>query len=339
MSRRFGESGGQGSSRPSRAPHASAVRRGEGPSSRENSPPSDVASSGFITSKGNRWLKLFRAALQGGGPGAGEAIAVEGPKLIEDAFRAGLRAEALLVSETGDKLLARILLASRDTDEGISQSRILQTTDPLFASAAGTATPQGVAALFQQPNWHFNNLVGQSKHSPSSPTASPASERAVALVVVVVGVQDPGNVGTILRSAEAFGATGVVAARGTADPWSPKAVRASAGSALRIPVLREIAANSVVKQLRAAGLKIVATSSHNAVGRDRKGADLSRPTAIFIGSEGAGLPDEIIQSADATIAIPTASAVESLNAGVAASIVLYEAARQRAAVLEASKLY
>ncbi len=284
----------------------------------------------MITSKDNRWLKLFRGGLQGGGPATGEAIAVEGPKLIEDAFRAGLRAEALLVSESSDMLLERILLAARDTDDGISQSRVLRTTGALFSSIAGTETPQGVAALFQQPNWHFDNVLGQRKQTATS---------AVPLVVAIVGVQDPGNVGTILRSAEAFGATGVVAARGTADPWSPKAVRASAGSALRIPVLRGIAANALLTQLRAAGLKIVATSSHRADEASRRNeADLSRPTAIFIGGEGAGLPDEIIQSADATIAIPITAAVESLNAGVAASIVLYEAARQRAAARQASKL-
>jgi TrmH family RNA methyltransferase len=114
-------------------------------------------------------------------------------------------------------------------------------------------------------------------------------------------------------------------------------VRASAGSALRVPILRGIAPASLLTQLRASGLKIVATSSH-AAAAEHKEADLSRPTALWIGSEGAGLPEEIIQSADATIAIPIANAVESLNAGVAASIVLYEAARQRVASRQASQL-
>jgi TrmH family RNA methyltransferase len=329
VSGRFGKSGGRVSGALSRAPH---VHHREHSSAHD-----DPSSSDLITSKDNRWLKLFRAGLKGGGPAAGEAIAVEGPKLIEDAFRAGLRAEAVLVNESSDMLLERVLVAARDTDDGISQSRVLKATDQLFAGAAGTETPQGVAALFQQPNWHFDNVLGQRKHSASSPAASSALAVPVALVVVIVGVQDPGNVGTILRSAEAFGATGVVAARGTADPWSPKAVRASAGSALRVPLLRGIAAASLLTQLRAAGLKIVATSSHAGAVEDQK-VDMTRPTALFIGSEGAGLPDEIIQSADATIAIPITAAVESLNAGVAASIVLYEAARQRASSREASKL-
>jgi len=154
-----------------------------------------------------------------------------------------------------------------------------------------------------------------------------------ALVVVMAGAQDPGNVGTIARSAEAFGATGVVTTRGSADPWSPKALRASAGSGLRVPVLRGMAIPVLLAQLRVAGVKIVAASSHAAAadagGADDAVADLREAVAIFIGNEGAGLPREIENVADARISIPMSAGVESLNAGVAASVVLYEAARQR----------
>jgi RNA methyltransferase, TrmH family len=146
-------------------------------------------------------------------------------------------------------------------------------------------------------------------------------------------VQDPGNIGTIVRSAQAFGATGVVTTRGSADPWSPKALRASAGSGLRVPVLRGMAIPVLLAQLRVAGVKIVAASSHAAsVGAgeaDELAADLREAVAIFIGNEGAGLPREIEHVADARISIPMMAGVESLNAGVAASVVLYEAARQR----------
>jgi TrmH family RNA methyltransferase len=154
------------------------------------------------------------------------------------------------------------------------------------------------------------------------------------LVVVMAGVQDPGNVGTIVRSAEAFGATGAVAARASADPWSPKALRASAGSALRLPLLRGMAIPVLLAQLRIARVKIYAASSGpaGAAGAPRDmatQADLRDAAAIFIGSEGTGLPAEVTRAADAVISIPIGGAVESLNAGVAASIVLYEAARQR----------
>jgi RNA methyltransferase, TrmH family len=155
----------------------------------------------------------------------------------------------------------------------------------------------------------------------------------VALVVVTAGVQDPGKVGTIVRSAEAFGATGVVTTRGSADPWSPKALRASAGSGLRVPVLRGMAIPMLLAQLRVAGVRIVAASSHSAAvsgaGSDDSAADLREAVAIFIGNEGGGLPLEVEHVADARISIPMRDGVESLNAGVAASVVLYEAARQR----------
>lgn len=274
-----------------------------------------------ITSRDNKWLKLFRSALRGSGPAEGEPIGVEGPKFVEDALRSGLVAEALLVSEAGEREAERILRAA--SEAGIPRSRVLRTTNKLFAGLAGTDTPQGVAALFRQPAWGLDDVLrgpgAMREHAP--------------LVVVMAGVQDPGNVGTIVRSAEAFGATGAVAARGTADPWSPKALRASAGSALRLPLLRGMAIPVLLAQLRIARVRIYAASS----GRGSTGtaeeiaaqADLRDAIAIFIGSEGTGLPAEVTRAADAVISIPTDGAVESLNAGVAASIVLYEAARQR----------
>jgi TrmH family RNA methyltransferase len=280
-----------------------------------------------ITSRENRWLKIFRGALRGTGPAEGEPIGVEGPKLVEDALRSGLQAEALLVSESGEASdLERILRAAGESEAGIPRSRVMRTTDKLFAAVAGTETPQGVAALFVQPSWEFDDVVRGA-------TAADGSLRGdAALVVVMAAVQDPGNIGTIVRSAEAFGASGVVTTRGSADPWSPKALRASAGSGLRVPVLRGMAIPLLLAQLRVAGVKIVAASSHSAAvagaGADAV-ADLREPVAIFIGNEGAGLPPEIEHVADARISILMSAAVESLNAGVAASVVLYEAARQR----------
>jgi TrmH family RNA methyltransferase len=275
-----------------------------------------------ITSRENKWLKIFRAALRGTGPSEGEPIGVEGPKLVEDALRSGLEAEALLVSEAGEADLDRILRAASESEAGIPRSRVMRTTEKLFASVAGTETPQGVAALFRQRAWEFDDVVRGAAR------ADGALRGDAALVVVTAAVQDPGNIGTIVRSAEAFGATGVVTTRGSADPWSPKALRASAGSGLRFPILRGMAIPVLLAQLRVAGVKIVAASSHSA-GVSGAGADLREAVAIFIGNEGAGLPREIEHVADARISIPMSAGVESLNAGVAASVVLYEAARQR----------
>jgi TrmH family RNA methyltransferase len=275
-----------------------------------------------ITSRENKWLKKFRAALRGKGPELGEPVGLEGSKLIEEAIRAGLEAEGLLVSGSGERDLEGILRAASESEPGIPRSRILRTTDKLFAGVAGTETPQGVAGLFRPREWGFEDVLR------GAATREGAFRGEPALVVVMAGVQDPGNVGAIVRSAEAFGATGAVALRGTADPWSPKALRASAGSALRLPVLRGAALPVLLAQLKMGELKVYATRA--AAGEAREIVnDLTQPCAIFIGSEGAGLPTEVLSAADGTIAIPMSERVESLNAGIAAGVVLYEAARQR----------
>lgn len=282
-----------------------------------------------ITSRENRWLKLFRAALRGTGPADGKPIGVEGRKLVEEALRSGLEAEALLLGDSAEPDLEPILRAASTSEAGIPRSRIFRTTDKLFASVAGTEAPQGVAALFRAPAWGFDDVRRGAANSDGSLSGDST------LVVVMAGVQDPGNVGTIIRSAEAFGATGAIAARGTADPWSPKALRASAGSAVRLPLLRGIAIPVLLAQLKIAGVSIIAASGResgpipSAPKAANKTPDLRQPVAIFIGSEGAGLPHEVIHSADATFSIPMRASVESLNAGIAASIILFEAARQR----------
>jgi RNA methyltransferase, TrmH family len=277
----------------------------------------------IVASRDNRWLKAFRAALQGKGPSSGEPIGVEGPRLVEDALRSGLVAEALLVSESGEREAQHILGALTEREAGLTVDRILRTTDKLFATATGTETPQGVAALFRQREWGVEDVLrGPGPVRTNAP-----------LIVVLAAVQDPGNVGTVVRSAEAFGATGVVATRGSADPWSPKALRASAGSALRLPVLRAMAIPILIAQLKVAGLELLAATSTQPSATDALGlsaqADLSAPVALFIGNEGGGLPAEVTRSLERMISIPTTGTVESLNAAIAASILLYEAARQR----------
>ncbi len=263
---------------------------------------------------------MFRAVLRGTGPTGNEPLGIEGPRLVEEALRSGLEAEALLVSDTGaEHELEGILRAAAASEAGIPRPRILRTTDKLFASVAETETPQGVAALFRKPEWGFEDLL----------RGSGASRGGVPLIVVLAGVQDPGNVGTIVRSAEAFGATGAVATRGTADPWSPKALRASAGSALRLPVMRGMATAVLLAQLKIEQVKILAASVRAENGFDSPGWAVQDRLALFIGSEGRGLPPEVEHAADAMISIPVSEPVESLNAGVAASVLLYEISRRR----------
>jgi RNA methyltransferase, TrmH family len=265
-----------------------------------------------ISSRENRWLKVFRAALRNTGAPA-EWVGLEGPRLVEEAIRAGMRLGAVLVSDSGEQRFDGLVRGLRDGDG--PAARILRTTDKLFGSASGTDTPQGIAALARPPEYVFEDLL----------------RGGAPLVPVLVGVQDPGNVGTAFRSAEAFGATGAMATRGSAHPLCGKALRASAGSALRLPFLSGVSAAVAMAQLRSAGLALVAAASGGESGaaHSPEELDFRGPTAILIGGEGAGLPGEVKRSADAVVSLALAAGVESLNAGVAASVLLYVAARQR----------
>jgi TrmH family RNA methyltransferase len=275
-----------------------------------------------LTSRDNRWLKEFRLALRGGLPTESGGVGVEGVRLVEEALCSGCRIEAVLFSESGERHHERLAPL---VDRPEIAFPVLRTTDRLFEGLADTEHPQGVAALVHPRTATLDDLLRR----PSA-ACSP-------LLVVLAGVQDPGNVGTILRTASAFGATGAVTAAsgqsGTASPFSPKALRASAGAALHIPILAETSLAVLLTQLRVANVRTLATSVH----QPHDGALLlapwevvwCEPVALLVGNEGAGLPEEIECSADARIRIPMARGVESLNAAAAAAVLFYEAARQR----------
>lgn len=258
-----------------------------------------------IQSKDNARLKELRKALSAPGRGADALIGIEGPNLIEEALRAGLRPKTIFVAQGAEKLLDK-LQVKRDVE-------VLQLPKKLLDSALATETPQSIAALIDPPQWTWEHVLAL-RHS------------SIPLVVVLAGLQDPGNLGTILRSAEAFGASGIVSLPGTVSAWNAKAVRASAGSVFRMPVLMsEI--DECIPRLHGAGLAILATLSRAA--QDAQSANFVRPIALIIGNEGNGIPGVLAARADGTISIPCPGSVESLNAAVAASILLYEASRQR----------
>ena len=231
-------------------------------------------------------------------------MGLEGPRLVEEGFRSGMAIEALLVCDEGERHLAR--LKAWMTPE----VRLLRCSTALFASVAATETPQGIAALARPRQFSLGDLLGD-----------------VPLVVVMAGVQDPGNVGTLLRSAEAFGATCAVACHGTAHPYSPKALRSSAGSALRLPMQIGVEAKSLLTHLRDAELRVYAASLTGETAPAE--TDLTVPGALVIGNEATGLSPELERAADARLRIPLAEGVDSLNAAVAGAVLLYEAARQR----------
>jgi TrmH family RNA methyltransferase len=266
-----------------------------------------------IASRDNRWLKQFRTALSG--DGASEFTALEGARAVETALRSAAKVSAVLVSDSGTKHLDHLQQWIPAT------ARVLRTTDRLFAHAAATEAPQGVAALLRPLTATFDDLL-----------------RGTPLILVLAGVQDPGNVGALVRTAEALGATGAAACAaggiGTANPFGPKALRASAGAALRLPILRGVATPILLAQLRVAGVRVYAACPGAPETVAPWEADWRAPCALLVGNEGAGLPPDLVRSADAAVRIPqsatdAAAGVDSLNAAVAGSILLYEAARQR----------
>jgi RNA methyltransferase, TrmH family len=273
-----------------------------------------------LVSRDNRWLKAFRMALRGGLATENGAVGVEGVRLVEEALGSACRIEAVLFSEGGERYRERLAPLIGRPQMGFP---VLRTTDRLFEGIADTEHPQGVAALVQPRKIVLEDLF-------AAPEGSCAP-----LLVVLAGVQDPGNVGTILRTAAAFGATGAVTSAtgqsGTASPYAPKAMRASAGAALHLPILAGMSLAILLTQLKVNGIHTLASCVHQA-GGDAVApweVDWCQPIALLVGNEGAGLPEEIVHSADARIHIPMATRVESLNAAAAAAVIFYEAYRQR----------
>jgi TrmH family RNA methyltransferase len=264
----------------------------------------------IVQSKQNARLKELRQTLAHPGRNERGLAAIEGPNLLAEALRAGLRIETVFVAEGAERLVDQLPLAA--------STELLLLPRPLLDAALSTESPQPVAALLTPPAWDWADLLPQS---PSPSAAHPP------LIVLLAGLQDPGNLGTILRSAEAFGATGLIALPGSVSAWNQKAVRASAGSLFRLPLIASTA-EEAFPRLRQAGLRIYSTAVEGA--QPAPLANLSQPVAILIGNEGNGVPAGIAALADAALTIPCPGPVESLNASIAASILLYEASRQRA---------
>ena len=249
-----------------------------------------------VESRHNSRIKELRAALVRGAKAP--HIAVEGLHLIEEAVKSGLKLHTVFVRSGNDGLLEHL---------DLGDAEVLIVTEDVFLSATTTEHPQGIAALVEAPEFTLQAML-----------------RGTPLVVIAAGLQDPGNLGTLVRSAEAFGATGMILLPGTVSLSNAKTLRASSGSAFRLPVIA-MPADDAFAALREAGVQIFA-----AVARDGASeADLRGPCALLLGNEGSGLPGAWIASADARLTIPYPGAVESLNAAVAGSVLLYDAMRQR----------
>jgi TrmH family RNA methyltransferase len=264
-----------------------------------------------IASRANPRVKQLRAAFAGRAKLSGGLVAIEGEHLLYEAMRSGMVFKTIFLSERRSA-----------PDWAPRNVELIELTEDVFASAMDTQSPQGIAALLVPPVWTIDDAL-------------PANG---SLLLIAAGLQDPGNLGTLIRSAEAFGAAAVLTTTGTVNEWNQKALRASAGSVFRVPVVQVDAHD--LAALQSKGLRVLAavapaSDSQGAIDESSpmaaSDADLTGPCALMIGNEGSGLSDEWLQLADARITIPTPGRVESLNAAVAGSLLLYEAARQRAA--------
>ncbi len=257
----------------------------------------------IITSRHHPIVKQFRELARGGGP----VMLLDGWHLITEAVNAGIAIETLAVC--GPVTRAEQTVIDRAGRDG---AQIVAVSGAVLNAMSPVSSPTGVVASARKPATAAAALV-----------APPP-----ALVLAGIGIQDPGNAGAVIRSAAAAGATGVFVDDATADPWGWKPLRASMGSVFHLPVIRSRSCLATLGEWRASGIRMVAAVPRDGVPLHEM--DFSGPVAILMGGEGPGLASDALAIADATVSIPMAPAVESLNVAVAAAVILYEARRQRA---------
>ena len=224
---------------------------------------------------------------------------VEGPKLLGEAVSAGIG-------------IVEVAAAPGMALPEMRGASVWALAPDIVASLSETETSQGVLAIVRRPSFEEDAFF-----------------RAPALVLVAVGVQNPGNLGGLLRTAEAAGASGAYLATGCADPFSWKALRGSMGSAFRLPQWRGLESEEALRRVHQRGLLTLAADAHGEAAYDQ--LDLRGPAALVVGAEGAGLPEALARAVAHRVRIPMHGAAESLNVGVAAGVLLFEAARQRRA--------
>jgi RNA methyltransferase, TrmH family len=258
-----------------------------------------------ITSRHNPLVTRYRAAARGENA---DQILLDGPHLLTDALAAGVTVlHAVVAATASDRPDIRALM----TDLGRARVDVALLAPPVMATVSPVKSSSVVVALALRPVLNATRL-----YAGTAP-----------LVVIAHDVQDPGNLGAIVRASEAGHATSVIVAGACADPFGWKALRGSSGSALRLPVGSAADAASAIAEARGHGCRVIATIPRS--GRSLYDTDLRGASAILIGGEGPGLTPELVARADATLTIPMRMPVESLNAAVAAAVIVYEALRQR----------
>ncbi len=261
-----------------------------------------------ISSRQNPLVLRVRALARGGARSDDEVV-LDGEHLVREALASGVRIETAAFAE---EALAGALA---DVAEAVERSggRVVAVTPAVLAALSPVRQPSGVVATARLARSDMDAVFN------GAPTP---------LVFVLTDVQDPGNVGAIVRAGEACGVTGIVAAERTADAFGWKALRGSMGSTFRVPVASRVRLQDAADAARRRGVRLAAAVPRG--GEALPGVDLRLPSAILLGGEGSGLPEAIVRAADVRLSIPMRPPVESLNVAVAAALIAYEAARQRA---------
>jgi TrmH family RNA methyltransferase len=261
----------------------------------------------IITSPANERIKQARRVRDGREQ---DLIFVEGERLVEECLQSRLKLIACFHSPQSSPRAQTIIseIASRYIP-------IFPTTDAVLGTISDTVNSQGLIVLAERPNFTLNQIITRGDASP--------------LIVCLDAVQDPGNLGTIIRTAEAAGANGVVALKGSAGAYAPKTLRGSMGSAFRLPVMSDIDFDEILPTTRTAGIKVVATASK--AEKIYNDYDWRQPTLVIFGNEARGAGAELWERCDERLRIPLHAPVESINVAAAAAVVLFEAARQRRA--------
>jgi RNA methyltransferase, TrmH family len=261
-----------------------------------------------ISSRQNPLVRAFRGLSDSPDPG-GRRVVLDGVHLVRDAMRAGLAIETIAVGATRlerdgqEREVARPLEAA-----GVD---VVAVTEPVLAAMSPVRSPSGIIAIARRPVTTVARLVEQPQP----------------LLLVAVDVQDPGNVGALIRAAEAAGADGAVVCGLSAHPFSAKALRGSMGSALRLPVVAELSVAAINDCLERSDVRTVAAVARG--GEDPDAIDWTGRVALLLGGEGPGLTEDVIARCDRRVTIPMAPAVESLNVAAAGAILMYAARRQR----------
>jgi tRNA G18 (ribose-2'-O)-methylase SpoU len=253
---------------------------------------------------------------------SGEKMLLEGKRLIEEALDAGVRVDEVFLQRNpeqereGEEDFLRRVRGEGDSRATTSSARVTEVAARVLRKLSDLPSTRGVVALAPPPHRTLASL------SPLLPSKKPSSTSSSSpLFLLLDDVQDPANVGAILRSGEAFGVAAALLTPGCVWPFSPRALRASAGSAFRLPVAARVAAGEAVAWARRHGIALAGASAHGGTAPEALGC--VRPLALVIGSEGHGISAEIAGSLDHRVTLPLAGRVDSLNAAVAAGVLLH----------------